>query len=71
MQLAAAPPADGKAPEGDPLSRAGIRAADIYTRRNMWLVLFGMLHAYLIWYGDILYWYGLTALLFLFPFLRK
>ncbi len=47
---------------------AGIFAADIYTRRNMWLVLFGILHAYFIWYGDILYWYGVTGLLFLFPF---
>jgi uncharacterized protein len=47
---------------------AGIRAADIYTRRNMWLVLFGMLHGYLIWNGDILFYYGLAALLFLFPF---
>jgi uncharacterized protein len=47
---------------------AGIRAADIYTRRNMWLVLFGMLHGYLIWSGDILFYYGLAALLFLFPF---
>jgi uncharacterized protein len=47
---------------------AGIRAADIFTRRNMWLVLFGMLHGYLIWSGDILFYYGLAALLFLFPF---
>jgi uncharacterized protein len=47
---------------------AGIRAADIYTRRNMWLVLIGMLHGYLIWSGDILFYYGLAALLFLFPF---
>jgi uncharacterized protein len=47
---------------------AGVRAADIYTRRNMWLVLFGMLHCYLIWNGDILYFYGIAALLFLFPF---
>ncbi len=47
---------------------AGIRAADIYTRRNMWLVLFGMLHGYLIWGGDILFYYGTAALLFLFPF---
>jgi uncharacterized protein len=47
---------------------AGIRAADIYTRRNMWLVLFGMLHCYLIWNGDILFFYGTAALLFLFPF---
>ena len=47
---------------------AGVRAADIYTRRNMWLVLFGMLHCYLIWNGDILYFYGVAALMFLFPF---
>ncbi len=47
---------------------AGLRAADIYTRRNMWLTLFGMVHAYLIWNGDILFFYGTTALLFLFPF---
>ncbi len=47
---------------------AGIKVADIYTRRNMWLVLFGMLHGYLIWSGDILFYYGLAALLFLFPF---
>ena len=42
-------------------------AADIYMRRNLWLLLFGILHAYLIWFGDILYLYGLTALLFLYP----
>src|SRR5271154_6557622 len=47
---------------------AGIRAADIFTRRNMWLVLIGMLHGYLIWHGDILFYYGVAALLFLFPF---
>jgi uncharacterized protein len=47
---------------------AGVRTADIYTRRNMWLVLFGMLHCYLIWNGDILYLYATTALIFLFPF---
>ena len=37
---------------------AGLRVADIYTRRNMWLFLIGMLHAYLIWSGDILFYYG-------------
>jgi uncharacterized protein len=47
---------------------AGIRAADIYTRRNMWLVLFGIIHCYAIWNGDILFFYGTAALLFLFPF---
>ncbi len=45
----------------------GDRSADIFLRRNMWLVLFGALHAYLIWYGDILFWYGVTGLLFLYP----
>jgi uncharacterized protein len=33
----------------------------------MWLMLFGFLHCYLIWYGDILYFYGLMGLLFLYP----
>lgn len=47
---------------------AGIRVADIWLRRNMWLVLLGMLHGYLIWSGDILFYYGLAGLLFLFPF---
>jgi len=31
-------------------------------------VIFGLLHAYLIWDGDILFFYGISALLFLFPF---
>ncbi len=47
---------------------AGLRTADIFLRRNMWLTVFGMIHAYLIWNGDILFYYGTTALLFLFPF---
>lgn len=41
---------------------AGIGAADIYFRRNLWLVLFGMVHGYFIWDGDILYSYGMTGL---------
>jgi uncharacterized protein len=44
-------------------------AADIYLRRCLWLTLFGLLHAYLFWYGDVLYFYGLLGLA-LFP-LRK
>ncbi len=43
-------------------------AADLYVRRNLWLVGFGMINGYLlIWYGDILYAYGVIAL-FIFPF---
>lgn len=53
------------------LSRAeergeGIHAADIYYRRTMWLIVIGLVHAHLIWAGDILYGYGVIGLL-LFP----
>jgi uncharacterized protein len=41
---------------------------DIYMRRNLWLVAFGLANAWiLLWDGDILYSYGVTAL-FVFPF---
>ena len=42
---------------------AADRIADIFHRRNLWLLAFGMAHAYLLWEGDILYWYALTGLL--------
>lgn len=45
----------------------GIFGADIHYRRTMWLIVFGLVHAHLIWVGDILYGYGLIGLL-LFPF---
>jgi uncharacterized protein len=41
----------------------GVRAADLMTRRMLWLILFGALHGWLIWAGDILYAYGLFGLL--------
>lgn len=45
----------------------GVAVADIYYRRNIWLIVFGMINAYLLlWEGDILYYYGIAAL-FLFP----
>ena len=47
---------------------AGVRTADIYTRRNMWLMLFGMIHCFFIWHGDILFIYAAAALMLLFPF---
>lgn len=48
---------------------AGIEAADVYYRRTIWLIVFGLVHAHLIWSGDILYGYGVVGLL-LFPLRR-
>jgi len=45
----------------------GMRAADIFARRNLWLVAIGVAHGYFLWFGDILFPYGITALLFLYP----
>ena len=41
--------------------RAGHDAARLHYRRMAWLVLFGLIHAYLFWYGDILYAYGMCG----------
>jgi len=40
-----------------------VRASDLLSRRMLWLMLFGALHGWLIWAGDILYSYGLFGLL--------
>jgi uncharacterized protein len=55
----------------DRLSRRGAAAdaADIHYRRMLWLLLFGIIHAYLIWDGDILFYYAVMGLV-LYP-LRK
>lgn len=45
-----------------------IRTADLYYRRTMWLIVFGLVHAFfLLMPGDILLIYGIAGLL-LFPF---
>ncbi|WP_114952533.1 DUF418 domain-containing protein [Sphingosinicella terrae] len=45
-------------------------ATDIYFRRNLWLIAFGLVNAFIfLWYGDILYAYGIVGL-FLFAFRR-
>jgi uncharacterized protein len=47
----------------------GEQAADVYYRRLLWLLAFGLLHAYFIWWGDILFFYSVIGL-FLFPLRR-
>lgn len=43
---------------------AGINAADIYFRRITWLLVFGLIHGYLLlWVGEILYNYALMGFL--------
>ncbi len=50
------------------LEAKGKDAADIHLRRNMWLIVFGLVHAYaLLWFWDILYFYGVTGV-FLYVF---
>lgn len=42
----------------------GIEVANIYFRRTLWLIFFGLVHAYLLlWYSEILFDYGLMGLL--------
>lgn len=45
------------------VERRGGRPARFHYRRTFGLLLFGVLHAYLLWVGDILVWYGLSALI--------
>lgn len=49
------------------LKNIGLKGMDIYTRRILWLFIFGVIHAYFIWNGDVLYHYAICGL-FLLPF---
>ncbi|MXV62407.1 DUF418 domain-containing protein [Natronorubrum sp. JWXQ-INN-674] len=42
-------------------TKRGRSAVGLFVRRSGWLVLFGLAHAYLLWYGDILFAYGVCA----------
>jgi uncharacterized protein len=47
---------------------SNLRPADLYFRRTLWLIVFGLLNGYaLLWSGDILFYYGIAGL-FLFVF---
>ena len=51
--------------------RRGARFGPIFYRRNFWLLLMGLLHAYFIWFGDILFYYALMGMIvFLFRNVR-
>jgi len=39
-----------------------LRAAPVHYRRAFWLLIIGLAHGFLLWYGDILATYGLVAL---------
>ncbi|HPQ41688.1 MAG TPA: DUF418 domain-containing protein [bacterium] len=41
----------------------GVSPARLHYRRTLWLIVIGLIHAYGLWYGDILVSYGLCALL--------
>lgn len=45
-------------------------AASLHYRRTAWLLLFGLIHGYLFWYGDILFSYALCGF-FVFLFRNK
>ncbi len=47
--------------------RGAGHAADIFHRRNMWLLLLGVVHGALIWSGDVLLFYASVSLLALYP----
>ncbi|BCS31662.1 hypothetical protein TBR22_A08650 [Luteitalea sp. TBR-22] len=50
------------------IERRGGDASDVFFRRNLWLILFGIVHGFLLlWTGEILFFYGATAP-FIFPF---
>jgi len=52
------------------LESKGLLVRGIYYRRILWLLLFGLCHAYLLWIGDILYFYAFCGL-FIYLFRRK
>jgi uncharacterized protein len=42
-------------------AQQGKSAAAYHYRRNFWLLMFGTAHAYLLWYGDVLFLYAICA----------
>jgi uncharacterized protein len=46
----------------DRVQARGGSPAVVHYSRAFWLIVFGLLHGYLLWFGDILYLYGVCAL---------
>ncbi|MFC2104699.1 DUF418 domain-containing protein [Bacteroidota bacterium] len=44
------------------LKAKGVKSLNIHYRRAIWLIIIGLLHAYLLWYGDILTAYAVSSL---------
>ncbi len=47
----------------DRAAARGAKIGGIWYRRNFWLLVIGALHAYLIWFGDILFFYAFIGML--------
>ena len=47
----------------DNLEKKGLHSTGLHYRRMMWLLIFGLLHAYLLWFGDILVSYALVGMI--------
>lgn len=45
------------------LKKKGIKSVALHYRRIFWLLVFGLMHAYLLWHGDILVTYALCGFL--------
>ena len=41
---------------------SGGRPAGLHYRRTFWLIVFGLLHTHLFWFGDVLFVYGVCGL---------
>jgi uncharacterized protein len=47
----------------DRAEASGLPSASVHFRRMAWLLVFGLLHLYLVWFGDILASYALTGMI--------
>ncbi len=47
---------------GRKAEKKGKGGLGLHLSRNMWLIFFGCIHAYLLWYGDILFTYGVCSI---------